>query len=119
MACNLLALWLAEYKTNEGRDTMTNLKVRVFKDGAGDPSTTVTVPAGRPSLLDAIMGITRYRFGNASLATTPENFVRFTVETGGAGSDVRYRLAGSPPESAERVLHSPDSELFEVEEAAS
>ncbi len=82
------------------------------------PHCTVTVPEGRPGLVDAIRGITRSRFGNASLATTFANSVRFSREPGTAGSDTVYLLAEVPPESLERTLTCPESELFQVESAA-
>ena len=32
------------HETTERRETMADLKIRVFKGGAADPATTVTIP---------------------------------------------------------------------------
>lgn len=80
---------------------------RLTHQALGDPdSWRVEAPAGRPILLDALMGLTRTTPGRGTLTLTAEDRVRIN----GQGE---YRLRADAPANASDVLAADDESLFD------
>lgn len=71
------------------------------------PSWSITAPAHRLEVADALMGMTRVSLGRGSLRLRDEDAIDFAGEA-------RYECVEGLPETAEGVLGAEDSELFRV-----